>query len=187
MPRSTEILNLSVTNESAAEIGFPVHRQKSHPLPPWQRNARTDESTSSVYRQTPGNQRERERERETARKNLSVKNKEVILGGLGSLTFPQHIAVAMATAVLRVATRVCERERCGWEGSVRIRGGGERHTRRDGKKKSGRQCAREREKKQHREEKETEECKKKGRTRIGGGGGGGGREAGSRSETKKHR
>lgn len=67
-------------------------------------------------------------ERETARKNLSVKNKEVILGGLGSLTFPQHIAVAMATTVLRVATRVCERERCGWEGGVRIRGGGERHT-----------------------------------------------------------
>lgn len=70
------------------------------------------------------------------------------------MTFPQHIAVAIATTVLRVATRVCERERCGWEGGVRIRGGGERHTRRDGKK-SRRQCARERKKKQHGEEKET--------------------------------
>ena len=38
-------------------------------------------------------------------------NKEVILGGFGSLTFPQHIAVTMVTTVLRVATRVCERER----------------------------------------------------------------------------
>lgn len=102
------------------------------------------------------------------------------------MTFPQHIAVAMATTVLRVATRVCERERCGWEGGVRIRGGGERHTRRDGEKKKVGDNVREREKKQHGEEIETEECKKKGRTRIGGGGGRG-REAGSRSETKKHR
>lgn len=30
----------------------------------------------------------------------------MILDGLGSLTFPQHIAVTMATAVLRVATGV---------------------------------------------------------------------------------
>lgn len=35
------------------------------------------------------------------------------------MTFPQHIAVTMATAVLRVATRVCEREM--WKGGVRIR------------------------------------------------------------------
>lgn len=37
-------------------------------------------------------------------------NKEVILGGFVSLTFPQHIVVTMVTTVLRVATRVCERD-----------------------------------------------------------------------------
>lgn len=40
-------------------------------------------------------------------------NKEVILGGFSSLTFPQHIAVAMVTTVLRVATRECERDVAG--------------------------------------------------------------------------
>lgn len=37
-------------------------------------------------------------------------NAEVILAGLGSLTFPQHIAVTMATAVLRVASEVRVRD-----------------------------------------------------------------------------
>lgn len=51
-------------------------------------------------------------------------NKEVILGGFGSLTFPQHIAVTMVTTVLRVATRVCERD---VEGRSEDERRGERH------------------------------------------------------------
>ena len=53
-----------------------------------------------------------------------MSNKEVILGGFGSLTFPQHIAVTMVTTVLRVATGVCEgeREREMWKGGVRMKG-----------------------------------------------------------------
>lgn len=121
------------------------------------------------------------KERETARKNLSVKNKEVILGGLDSLTFPQHIAVAMATTVLRVATRVCEREM--WLGGRCEDKRWGRETHKKGWQKKVGDNVREREKKQHGEEKETEECKKKGTTRSGGGGGGGGgREGGGVTE-----
>lgn len=43
----------------------------------------------------------------------------MILCGFSSLTFLQHIAVTMATAVLKVATRVCERGM--WRGGERMR------------------------------------------------------------------
>lgn len=51
--------------------------------------------------------------KEKQQNRKKVLNKEVILGGFSSLTFPQHIVVAMVTTVLRVATRVCERDVAG--------------------------------------------------------------------------
>lgn len=47
------------------------------------------------------------------------------------MTFPQHIAVTMVTTVLRVATRVCERDVEGWSEDERW---GERHERMRAKK-----------------------------------------------------